>query len=812
MLFRTGLLAILLTAALAQPANALTRFVDCEGDSTALRDAVNASASGDVLVVTTNGCWGTTISGKDLMVMGFFTFTPTISGATNFSPAIGVHDANVALVNLNLRADGGCTDSDGLRVYGGATATAAHLKVSGADGPCDPRFFVGSDGIEVHEGGSLTMEDSTVHRNHYVSLRNAGEVTLRRVSVVDNTKNAIVNRGQMRIEDSTVARNKGLSGGGVQNHGSLEMVRSTVSENEALFVGGGISNAGQLTLSQSSVIDNRAFFSLEGESPAGGGLSTGPGSRTNIHSSTFSGNSAEVGGAIWNDDAEIDIKASTISGNTAEAGASAVAGTTGTIWTESSVITGVLSRAGATSCTGQMTWASFGGNVLSLDCGPASPGPGDQRTDVAGLDGPANNGGPTVTMRPRGGSPVIARGRCVFSHDQRGVPRPAGGCDAGAYENRPPSTPDAPALSNSATPNRGDYTLDWPNVTDPDSDFVSYQLFDVAFGSSDGAALGGLLSDSSRRLLGVAEGSRRYFVTATDGREPSPPSARSTLVVVDRTAPPAPSITLDRTAEWIDAAGESWFADTVTADVAPGTDPVLADGSEGSGTIAPAAGERNFDAAGHHEISEKSVDAAANESAVTTLAFNVDGTSPEVAFDACPARAAFGSAVEVDWRASDTGSGLAGAASGTLPLDVSQVGGRSVQVEVRDQVGHVATATCAYEVTYAFSGFEAPLKAAFPSLNTVTSGQATPVRFALGGNAGLDVLEGAPQVVPISCTTREATGSAVNAVAQRPLSYDAAKRQYTYWWLPPKEWRKTCAQLVVAFDDGTAQRANVSFR
>ena len=52
----------------------------------------------------------------------------------------------------------------------------------------------------------------------------------------------------------------------------------------------------------------------------------------------------------------------------------------------------------------------------------------------AGLEALADNGGPTLTMMPGAGSVVGGAGTDCPATDQRGQPRPAQGCAAGAVE------------------------------------------------------------------------------------------------------------------------------------------------------------------------------------------------------------------------------------------------------------------------------------------------------------------------------------------------------------------------------------------
>ena len=74
-----------------------------------------------------------------------------------------------------------------------------------------------------------------------------------------------------------------------------------------------------------------------------------------------------------------------------------------------------------------------------IDGLPARPLTGPpQYADTAGHDpmlaDPADNGGPTFTMLPNVGSPVLAAGANCETSDQRGHPRNTAACDLGAVE------------------------------------------------------------------------------------------------------------------------------------------------------------------------------------------------------------------------------------------------------------------------------------------------------------------------------------------------------------------------------------------
>lgn len=828
MLVRMGLLALILSATLAQPASALTRFVAChEGES--LQAAVDAADPGDVLILTGH-CEDVDIH-KSLTLQGFFLDTPVIGPGSGGSPAVGIYAGQVVMENLKIEPNPAPIFGKPGMIVAAGSLTARHLLIERGQADGFAGYEAVGGGLRVYEGASATLVDSAITNSRAGdaggAIYNAGRLELHRTTL---TGNRSTNRegggvhntptGELVIEASTITRSLNHRiGGGLYNGGRATVVRSTISGNRADLAGGGISNAGTLSLSDTAVIDNDAVSTVASVYPVGGGLSTGPGSTTYIRRSTLGGNAAKAGGGIWNDDATLDLRATTISGNTSIEGGPGISGTTGTIWAESVVLAGNTSSAGAESCGGSFTWVSYGGNYRAPGCGPEFPGPGDSFGTDPELAPAADNGGPTFTMRTLPGSPVVDAGRCVkdgvgdLQPDQRAVVRPQGlRCDVGAYENRPPADTTRPYLTAGVTPGRtGDYTLGWDPVTDPDGDPVTHRLQYGILSSTESFPVGDFSTGLTHQFSGIPEGIRLYRVVATDGNARSTSPSTFLTVVVDQTAPAAPTITADREPEHVDAQGP-WFRDEVVVTATPGLDPGLAGGGPGSGFVTPQASTHTFDTAGRHEVSRTSTDAAGNESARTALVVHVDDSAPELTLAACPATLLLGATASVGWTASDSGAGLVGAASGDLALDASSVGTKTARIEVADRVGHTSEASCAYEVVYAFSGFDAPLRAAPPALNVIGIGTTVAVRFGLGGGMGLGVLAGAPAITPIACDTKAPTGAPFDAVAQRPLSYDATRQQYTYSWQTMREWKKTCARFALELDDGTVHAVNISFR
>ena len=124
-----------------------------------------------------------------------------------------------------------------------------------------------------------------------------------------------------------------------------------------------------------------------------------------------------------------------------------------------------------------------------------------------------------------------------------------------------------------------------------------------------------------------------------------------------------------------------------------------------------------------------------------------------------------------------------------------------------------AGATACTSAFFNFSGFLQPVDN-LPALNQVKAGQGIPVKFSLGGDQGLNILEsGSPSSVKIVCDG----SAAIDAIEQTvtaggsSLSYDASTNIYIYVWKTDKSWAGTCRQLMVTLTDGTVHEAQFKF-
>ena len=117
-------------------------------------------------------------------------------------------------------------------------------------------------------------------------------------------------------------------------------------------------------------------------------------------------------------------------------------------------------------------------------------------------------------------------------------------------------------------------------------------------------------------------------------------------------------------------------------------------------------------------------------------------------------------------------------------------------------------------VTFDFEGFYAPVEPE-PTLNAVKAGSAVPLKFSLGGDKGLNVIDaGYPASRPLACATLDPSGDLqpTRPAGQSRLSYDAESGQYTYVWKTDKVWAGTCRVLALQLVDGTEHLVAFQFK
>jgi hypothetical protein len=275
---------------------------------------------------------------------------------------------------------------------------------------------------------------------------------------------AIFNRGDLNVIDTTVAHNIARAEGASSN--------TELGEAE----GGGIFNTGSMLVADSTIADNTAEAGGTQSEAVGGGIDSGIENFSN--------------------GASLEVVNTTITGNVASAGTTTnpplVEG--GGIAFEPGQLLHVTLYENVASPVN--AWLAWGGNVFERDGrnliassivadGTASEGGncffqavrpelGDERNDLEDdavsecwfsgdnnsilgvspqLTPLASNGGPTETLAPMSGSPVIGAGaECGWPLtivDQRGMPR-NGHCDIGAFQTEPPFATVGPKVVGAA--------------------------------------------------------------------------------------------------------------------------------------------------------------------------------------------------------------------------------------------------------------------------------------------------------------------------------------------------------------------------
>ncbi len=259
------------------------------------------------------------------------------------------------------------------------------------------------------------------------------------------------------------------------------------------------------------------------------------------------------------------------------------------------------------------------------------------------------------------------------------------------------TAPGAPHETSGGDPNAGQFTLQWTASSQPAAS-PTYTL-------EHQNALGGW-SAVATAIAGTeytfgsgnpeSEGTWNYRVSESNGGSPSSPSGESEAIEVDRTGPNAPTASADRAPDY--AGGGGWYKDSVTVSFTANGDPLLADGSAGSGVnLATLSGAQTFSTDGSHTGSGTVADNVGNVSAPGTLTVQVDASAPSIGVS-CPATVAVGSSASAVVTASDGQSGLASDPSGTVPIDTTKAGSQTISRTAIDNVGHEASSSCTTNV------------------------------------------------------------------------------------------------------------------
>ena len=358
-----------------------------------------------------------------------------------------------------------------------------------------------SSQITINGNGSTIERSGAAPKFRIFHVGNSGVLTLNQVTVSGGFADGIIN---------------GRLGGGILNNsGTLTLVDSSVSANNADF-GGGIANVSStvqalMTLTNSAVSNNTIKADNLGSGGAGAGIYNASGAATLINS-TVSGNDAKnvggsgsSGGGIFNVSgifaATVSLTNSTVSNNNSTFQGGGIHNAGSTVSLTNSIVAQNTGSAGGPDCFGPIT--SGGHNLLGNNSGCGfAPGAGDlvgtPGSPINPLLGPLqSNGGPTDTHALLAGSPALDAGddAAAPATDQRGVARPQGAAsDIGAFElsvnqNPPEVSADRDSILRPGAKQRNEGANPLLHLGDQRRQAVGFDLSGVDLGSVSSAKL-----------------------------------------------------------------------------------------------------------------------------------------------------------------------------------------------------------------------------------------------------------------------------------------------------------------------------------
>ena len=576
----------------------------CDPSSCSLRQAIEASAAGDTVIVPASTV-PYSVSNGQLRVPHALTISGASAGSSVIQATAGNHNrvmvvgGNASAVRLqNLTITGGDTTVTGANGGGLFAFGPGPLVLNNVDVIGNTSDSTNSTGNGFNEGGggidslvSLVLTGSTVSDNTAkvpASDGDGGGGGILMAQTNDNSDNLSLTNSTVSDNTATVtADGTGFTdangGGGIyMDGGNLTIAGSLIAGNSITVAstplntatptdgGGGIFQFGnQFRLQDSTVAGNVAHG--PGIERGGGGGILDTGNASQYLNSTITGNSTDApatlddsdggGGVLLNNVKDgVTFANMTINGNTASAATGG--GVNNEIDTTADVTDSILAGNTASDANGNcagglssdgynLTDDSAGNNTCTLTA------TGDILGATPGLASLAANGGPTPTEALLSGSPAIDAGDpagCTdllgnpVSTDQRGVirPEPPGSrCDLGAYEVALPIVGTSTATLT-ATGVSFQATVAEP---DPRPGTVSFQYgLTPAYGSSTAAQVVSGSSTAqgfSAAVPGLAAGTYHVRAVATnpDGSSVGTAAVFTIVAPAPAVVPSAPAVT-----------------------------------------------------------------------------------------------------------------------------------------------------------------------------------------------------------------------------------------------------------------------------
>ena len=345
----------------------------------------------------------------------------TIFGNRSYGNAGGIFvDSNSTASVRSSMISGNSADG-----HGGGIQNAGTLYLDGAiisDNTADYNDSNGEHGGGVYSTGTLTVFSSTISDNHSngdvggILIASNSTATVRCSTISGNSADGhgggILSGGTLSVVSSIISDNEADAnhngsgdGGGIYNSGALSIENATISGNRAYEYGGGIVNGATLEVLRSTISGNFAAY-------YGGGIHNSSSGTAKIHNSTiFEDSCGYSGGGILNWGGTLTVVSSTIANNTADSNSNGTGGgggirtPSGSTTLHNTIVAGNVRRTvGPIADDLSSSVATVGSyNLIGTAAGSGGLANGvdgnqvgiDPLLDPAGLQ---NHGGPTQTV------------------------------------------------------------------------------------------------------------------------------------------------------------------------------------------------------------------------------------------------------------------------------------------------------------------------------------------------------------------------------------------------------------------------------
>lgn len=264
------------------------------------------------------GCTGVTLTSGQAQCTtaalppGVHTITARYNGDGNFDPSEGTVSQTVIACAFNpivtSTADSGAnTLREAITTICPAPNNVITFNLPGA-GPHTITLTTGALVIDKNliinnaSGERITVSGNNASRVFVVNATRTATIKGLTISGGQfNDGGGIRNQGTLNLLNSTVTGNNATApGGGIYNDGVMTIINTTISGNNAGQSGGGINNTGTLTVINSTITNNRAD-SDNNASGTGGGIAQATGTVT-LHNTIVAGNFNEDGASDAPDD------------------------------------------------------------------------------------------------------------------------------------------------------------------------------------------------------------------------------------------------------------------------------------------------------------------------------------------------------------------------------------------------------------------------------------------------------------------------------------------------------------------------------